>query len=52
MHYKQALVLADATLGAFAASMPARAQSSLAINGMLDLGVFRDFDGASKVGTI
>lgn len=52
MHYKQALVLAGATLGAFAASMPARAQSSLTLNGMLDLGVFRDFDGASKVGTI
>jgi len=52
MRYNQALLLAGATLGALAASLPARAQSSLAINGMLDLGVFRDFDGVTKVGTI
>lgn len=28
------------------------AQSSLSINGMLDLGVFRGFDGVNQVGTV
>ena len=52
MHYNHVLLLAGATLDTFAVFMPARAQSSLAINGMLDLSVFRDFDGVSKVGTV
>lgn len=35
-----------------AKAAPAGAQSSLAVNGMLDVGVFRGFDGIAHVGTI
>lgn len=52
MRRKHSLLLACTTLGAMAVSAPARAQSSVSVNGMLDLGVFRDFDGISQVGTV
>lgn len=52
MRRKHSLLLACATLGAMATSAPARAQSAVSVNGMLDLGVFRGFDGISQVGTV
>lgn len=52
MRSKQFLLLACGAAGALAASMPVRAQSSVAVNGMLDLGIFRSFDGIDQVGTV
>jgi predicted porin len=49
---KQALLLASVTLGAIAAPLPVLAQSAITVNGMLDVGVFRGFDGIDQVGTI
>lgn len=48
MYRKPSLLLACA-LGA---ALPAQAQSTVAIHGMLDLGVFRGFDGINQVGTV
>ena len=45
-------LLACAVLGTLAASMPAWAQSSVSINGLLDAGVYRGFDGVNQLGTI
>lgn len=52
MRRNHSLLLACATVGALTASAPVRAQSSVFVNGLLDLGVFRDFDGISQVGTV
>lgn len=46
------LLLACAAIGALAASTPAMAQSSVSVNGLLDIGVFRGFDGVDQVGTL
>lgn len=46
----QHLACAAACLAA--TSTPALAQSGVAINGLLDLGVFRGFDGVNQVGTV
>lgn len=51
MRGNHALLLACAALGAMAAP-PARAQSSVVVNGMLDLGIYRGFDAVTQVGTI
>jgi predicted porin len=51
MRCKHALLLAGVTLGAIAAAPPAQAQS-LAVNGMLDTGIFQGFDSITQVGTI
>lgn len=48
MRCNQPLLLACA----LAAALPVQAQSPVTINGMLDLGVFRGFDGVAQVGTI
>lgn len=47
-------LLACAALCALApmTTMPARAQSSVSINGMLDLGVYHGYDGVNQVGTV
>ena len=50
MRCKQTLLLACVAVGMM--STPVRAQSSVSINGMLDLGLFRSFDGVAQVGTI
>ncbi len=47
MHSKYALLLAGAAL-----SGSTWAQSAVTVNGMLDLGLFRGFDGVSQVGTV
>jgi len=52
MRCNHALLLACAALGAMAAAPSARAQSAVAINGLLDLGLFRGFDGVNQVGTV
>ncbi|MET0321303.1 MAG: porin [Duganella sp.] len=52
MHCKHRLLLACAALGALATSTPSRAQSSVALTGMVDLGMFRGFDGVNQVGTV
>ena len=44
--------LACACVIAVAASAPARAQSGVTIGGLVDLGVFRGFDGVTQVGTV
>ena len=48
MRWNRQLPLLFVTL----AATPAWAQSGLAVNGLLDIGVFRGFDGADQVGTI
>lgn len=48
MRCHQPLLLACAALGA----MPAWAQSSVSVSGLLDSGVFRGFDGNNQVGII
>jgi len=45
-------LLACAVSAAFAASMPAWAQSTVSINGLLDAGIYRGFDGVNQLGTI
>ncbi|MEG1454093.1 MAG: porin [Comamonas sp.] len=45
-------LLACAVLGTLAATVPAWAQSSVSINGLLDAGVYRGFDGVNQLGTI
>jgi len=45
-------LLACAVLGTLAASVPAWAQSSVSINGLLDAGIYRGFDGVNQLGTI
>lgn len=52
MRSKHSLLLACGAAGALAAAVPAWAQSSLSVNGLLDLGVFRGFDGVRQVGTV
>ena len=52
MHRNHALRLACAAACALAAALPARAQTAVAVNGLLDLGVFRGFDGVNQVGTV
>lgn len=52
MRSNQTLLWACAALGALSAAAPASAQSSLNINGMVDLGVFRGFNGVTQVGTV
>ena len=37
---------------AIAASTPARAQSAVAVGGLVDVGAFRGFDGVTQVGTV
>ena len=45
-------LLACAVLGTLAATVPAWAQSSVSINGLLDAGVYRGFDGVNQLGTM
>ena len=45
-------LLACAVLGTLAAALPAWAQSSVSVNGLLDAGVYRGFDGVNQLGTI
>lgn len=45
-------LLACAVLATLAASVPAWAQSSVSISGLLDAGVYRGFDGVNQLGTI
>lgn len=52
MRCHQALLVAGAALCGLTATAPVRAQSSVSVNGMLDLGVFRGFDGVAQVGTV
>jgi len=54
MHSIHLRRLAHATAIAIAAvaAMPARAQSGVTVGGLLDLGVFRGFDGVTQVGTV
>lgn len=52
MHCKHRLLLACAALGALATATPSRAQSSVAVTGMVDLGMFRGYDGVNQVGTV
>lgn len=52
MHCNQPWLFAGAVLSALSGLAPARAQSSLAIHGMVDLGILRGFDGVAQVGTI
>lgn len=51
MRCNHALLFACATLGALV-TPAARAQSGVAVNGLLDLGAFRGFDGVGQVGTV
>lgn len=46
------LSLACLALGTALAPAPARSQSAVAVNGLLDIGVFKGFDGVRQVGTI
>ncbi len=48
---KPALLLAGAALG-LAAPLSAWGDAGIAINGLLDIGAFRGFDGVSQVGTV
>lgn len=50
MRSHRVLLLAACALGA--AAPPACGQSAIAVNGLLDSGVFRGFDGVDQVGTI
>jgi predicted porin len=43
---------AGLVLGALATPLAAWCQSSVSVNGLLDMGVFRDFDGTRQAGTI
>jgi len=52
MHSIHLRRLAHATAIAAVAAMPARAQSGVTVGGLLDLGVFRGFDGVTQVGTV
>ncbi|MTV38343.1 porin [Duganella radicis] len=52
MRSHQTVLLACAVLGALAMAAPARAQSSVSVNGMLDLGLYRGFDGVTQIGTV
>ena len=52
MHSIHLRRLAHAIAIAAVAAMPARAQSGVTVGGLLDLGVFRGFDGVTQVGTV
>lgn len=52
MHRIHLRRLAYAAAGAIAAATPAWAQSGVSVGGLLDLGVFRGFDGVTQVGTV
>jgi len=52
MHSIHLRRLVHATAIAAVAAMPARAQSGVTVGGLLDLGVFRGFDGVTQVGTV
>lgn len=52
MRCHRAVLLGCALLGASLPPLPARAQSALAVGGLLDLGLYRDFDGVTQVGTV
>lgn len=45
-------LLAGVPLAALTAALPCQAQSSISLNGLLDIGVFRDFGGVRRVGTL
>ncbi|WP_348693110.1 porin [Duganella fentianensis] len=45
-------LLASAALSALTMAAPARCQTALTLNGMLDLGMMRDYDGSAQVGTV
>lgn len=48
MRCKQGLILACSAL----AALPAWGQSAVTVGGLLDIGVFRGFDGVNQVGTV
>lgn len=50
MRWNHCLSFACFSLSAFA--VPALAQSNVSVSGLLDIGVFRDFDGVNQAGTI
>lgn len=50
MHRTDSLLLACAALAVTVS--PASAQSSVSVNGLLDLGIFRGYDGINQVGTV
>lgn len=52
MRCNQALLLACAVLGSPVSSAPAMAQSTVSVNGLLDLGMFRGFDRVNQIGTV
>lgn len=52
MRTNRLLSLACTVLATAAAHAPARSQSLVRINGLLDIGVYRAFDGTRQVGTI